>query len=334
MRNRLLFIFLSMFLITSFILADTTGKIAGVVSDKKTGEKLPGVNIVILGTDMGAASNVNGEYFIINVPPGNYTVRASYIGYSSISVKDVQVNIDRTTTINFEMEVESLELGQEIVVEAQREKIRKDVSFSQNILTTKEIESSPTGVDLREMIATGVGIDRDQYGHLTVRGGLVDEIGYFVDGLSGNDKRLGIPIIKVPQAAVKEIQVMTGGFNAEYGEARSGMINVVTKDGGTKYTASIDYRVSPTARKHFGPDLFSPENWWDVGRYLSLGPSADMDGDGVPDFEGWNSYMARNKGKKTIIGPYGAIGTEPITIIASGKTHLSRGIPATAKHVA
>jgi outer membrane receptor protein involved in Fe transport len=90
------------------------------------------------------------------------------------------------------------------------------------------------------MIATGVGIDRDQYGHLTIRGGMVDEVGYFVDGMSGNDKRLGIPIIKVPQAAVKEIQVLTGGFNAEYGDARSGVINVVTKDGGLKYNFSVD----------------------------------------------------------------------------------------------
>ena len=318
MHNKSLLFVLIILLVSSITLADTNGKISGTIKDKKTGENLPGVNIIISGTDLGAATDKNGEYFIINIPPGLYTLKASYVGYSTLYIKDVRVNIDRTTTINIEMEEEAFLLGQEIVVEAEREKIRKDVSFSQNILTSEEIAVTPTGVDLREMISTGVGIDRDRYGHLTIRGGLVDEVGYFVDGLSGNDKRLGIPIIKVPQSAVKEIQVMTGGFNAEYGEARSGMINIVTKEGGPKYTFSVDYRISPTARKHFGPDLFSSDNWWDVGRYLYLEPSPDRDDNGVPDFEGWNSYMARNKGEKTIIGPYGTIGkaTSPEEMLA------------------
>lgn len=318
MRKWTFFFVLALFLFNEAMLADTSGKISGIVRDKKTGEGLPGVNIFLVETNMGAASNVNGEYFIINVPPGIYTIKASFVGFATVFVKDVRVNIDRTTFIDIDLTEESIELGREIVVVAEKEKVRKDVSFSQNILTVEEIATSPTGVDLREMIATGVGIDRDQYGHLTIRGGLVDEVGYFVDGMSGNDKRLGIPIIKVPQAAVKEIQVMTGGFNAEYGEARSGMINIVTKDGGPKYNLSVDYRISPTARKHFGPNLFSPENWWDVGRFLTLGPSADRDNNGVPDFEGWNSYMTRNKGKKTIIGPYGPIGvaTTPEDMLA------------------
>ena len=318
LKKQLLFGLL-LFLITSSALADTNGKISGVIKDKNTGERLLGVNVVILGTDLGAASNSLGEYFIINIPPGTYTVKASYIGYSTVLVKDVKVNIDRTTTVDFEMEEGSIQFKQEIVVEAKREKIRKDVSFSQNILDIHELETAPTGVDLRAMIATGVGVERDQYGHLSIRGSMVDEIGYYVDGLSGNDKRLGIPIIKVPEMAVKEIQIMTGGFNAEYGEARSGMINIVTKDGGQKYSGSIDYRVSPSSKKHFGPDLFSPNNWWDVGRYLYLEPSPDRDGDGVPDFEGWNSFMARNREKVSVLGKNGTtvgIATTPEDMLA------------------
>lgn len=314
-KTLIIFLLLS---IPSHLFGDTNGKISGVVKDKTTGEPLPGVNILLEDTDLGAASNAKGEYFIINIKPGSYTLRASFIGYSTTIIKDVSVNINRTTFVDFEMEEKSVQLSEEIVVTAQKEKIRKDVSFSQNTLTVEEIQASPTGVDLREMIATGAGIDRDQYGHLSVRGSMVDEVGYFVDGLSGNDKRLGIPIIKVPQSAVKEISVMTGGFNAEYGEARSGMINIVTKDGGPNFNLSLDYRVSPTSRKHFGPDLFSRENWWDVGRYLYLEPSPDRDGNGVPDFEGWNSYMERNRGKKTIIGPNGPIGeaTSPEDMLA------------------
>ncbi|MDZ7724415.1 MAG: hypothetical protein U5R06_16830 [candidate division KSB1 bacterium] len=145
--------------------------------------------------------------------------------------------------------------GEEVAIVAEREKIQKDVSFSQMALTAREINSMPTGVDLRESIAMGVGIERNLYGHLSIRGGEIDEIGYFVDDLSRNDRRVGMPVIKVPQSAVKEIQVLTGGFSAEYGQARSGMINVVTKDGGPNYTFSLDYRTSPAARKHFEPNI-------------------------------------------------------------------------------
>ena len=287
--------------------AATTGKIGGKVVDKDSGDPLPGVNISIDGSAMGAATDTRGNYFILNVPPGNYTVVASMMGYDKVKTTNVQVYIDRTTNVNFGLKMTTLQ-GQEVTVVAEREKIQADVSYSQLSITSDEIETAPTGVDLREAISMGVGIERDLYGHISIRGGEIDEIGYFVDDLSRNDRRIGIPVIKVPQSAVKEIQVLTGGFNAEYGEARSGMINVVTKEGGSDYTFSVDYRMSPAARKHFGPDLFSPENWWDVGRYLYMEPSPDRDGDGVPDFEGWISYMERNNGQKSIPGPYGTAG--------------------------
>ena len=308
MQNKLYSLLLLLLLLFAFnAFSATTGKITGKVVDAETGEPLPGTNVTIADTKMGAATDIEGNYFILNVPPGTYTVTATMMGYKTLKKEQVQVNIDRTTTVNFSLTMTTIK-GEEIAVIAEREKIQKDVSFSQMALTAREINSMPTGVDLRESIAMGVGIERDLYGHLSIRGGEIDEIGYFVDDLSRNDRRVGIPVIKVPQSAVKEIQVLTGGFSAEYGEARSGMINVVTRDGGPNYSFSVDYRMSPAARKHFGPNLFSPENWWDVGRYLYLEPSPDRDGDGTPDFEGWNSYMERNGGEKTIPGPYGNAG--------------------------
>jgi outer membrane receptor protein involved in Fe transport len=306
MKKQVTIIFITCFSILQAIGA-TTGKIKGKIVDTETGDPLPGVNVVIDGLPLGGATNLDGEYFIINIPVGEHTLVASMVGYETIRKTNAKVLIDRTTTIDFALRVTFLE-GEEIVVTAEREKIQTDVSFSQYTLSSDEIVAAPTGVDMRETIAMNVGIDRDLYGHISVRGGEIDETGYFVDGLSGSDQRLGIPVIKVPQSAVQEVQVMTGGFSAEYGEARSGMINIVTKDASPTYTFSIDYRISPATQKHFGPNLYSPDNWWDVGRYLYLEPAPDRDGDGQPDFEGWISYMDRNGGEKTIIGHDGPIG--------------------------
>ena len=293
MKKEFLFLSLLLLFVCSLTMAATTGKIAGKVTDAETGEALPGVNVIIDGTQMGAATNLKGEFFIINVPPGNYSIKATFIGFNSKSITNVKVSIDRTTTINFELS-QTVIAGEEVVVVAGREKIRKDVSYSQRSISAAEIITVPTGTDLRETIAMGVGIQRDLYGHISIRGGEVDEVGFFVDDFSQNDKRLGIPVMQIPKAAIEEIQVLTGGFGAEYGEARSGMINIVTKEGGKTYHGSVDYRMSPVARKHFGPDIFSAENWWQVGRFLTLQPSEDRDGDGNPDFEGWNSFFERN----------------------------------------
>ena len=97
-------IFLSIFFLSQqFILAGTTGRLAGRITDAVSGEPLPFVNVVIMGTTLGAASDIDGYYSIINIPPGNYDVKASAIGYSSITYQDVKISIDLTTTIDFQL---------------------------------------------------------------------------------------------------------------------------------------------------------------------------------------------------------------------------------------
>ena len=288
----------------------TTGKISGIVTDASTGEPLPGVNLVIVGSALGAATDADGRYFILKVPPGTYELEASIIGYKKILTRGLQVNLDRTTTVNLNMEAEAIE-GQEVTVVAERPNIQADVSFTQTSMSGDALEALPITPDVREAISANAGIGRDALGYISIRGGNYDEVSLYIDGFNKNDNRQGTPEFNVNSGEVQEIQIIKGGFNAEFGKAQSGVINIITKEGSEKYNFKVDFQLSPAARKHFGPDIYSADNWWYVGRYLSLEPTEDRDGDGQPDFVGWNQYVAERSG--SISGEVPGLGTQTVT---------------------
>ena len=113
----------------------TTGKIAGKVTDAQTKDAIPSVNVVIVGTSLGGASNIDGEYFILNVAPGTYQLRASAIGYSPIVIGPVSVTADQTTRIQFTLQPQSVEIG-EVAVTATRPIIQKDLTSTSSARTT------------------------------------------------------------------------------------------------------------------------------------------------------------------------------------------------------
>ncbi|MFQ5772473.1 MAG: carboxypeptidase-like regulatory domain-containing protein, partial [bacterium] len=171
------------FLVTGNVLAGTTGKIAGKVIDQKTGEPLIGANVVIVGTTMGASTDNDGFYFIINVPPGNYSVTTSYIGYEMLTQSEVLVNVDRTTTLDFALTPEAVELGA-VTVLAERPIIEQDVTGSTEILDTGYIERLPI-IDLKDITRLQSGIYYT--GETTyMRAGLATEVNYHLDGTSLN----------------------------------------------------------------------------------------------------------------------------------------------------
>ncbi len=148
-------LFLSL-VVPELIFAGTTGKISGKVLDGKTGEPLLGANIIIEGTTMGAATDAEGDYFIINVPPGKYSLKASMIGYTTQSMINIVVNIDRTTIADFKLEQGSISTN-EVVVIAQRPVIRKDLTSSIVEINSKEIEVSPQR-DVQSMLKQQRGV--------------------------------------------------------------------------------------------------------------------------------------------------------------------------------
>ena len=151
-------IFLSLLILShQLIFAGTTGRLAGRITDTATGEPLPFVNVVIMGTTLGAASDIDGYYSIINIPPGNYVVKASAIGYNSVSYQDVKVSIDLTTTIDFQLSEASVELGEEVVVIATRPLVRMDLTSSTAIVGDDVISQLPVA-EVSDVLKLQAGI--------------------------------------------------------------------------------------------------------------------------------------------------------------------------------
>lgn len=245
---------------TLTIFAGTTGKIVGTVTDLKTNEPLIGVNIFLDETSLGAATDENGDYFIINVPAGNYTLKASYVGYAEYVVADVRVNIDLTTHINIELVSEELST-ETIVISAKRPVVERDVSNSQAVITVKEMDAVPVST-VAGLVGTIAGVEAGRDG-LVVRGGGVNQTVFFVDGFSMNDERSHIPYNTVSTVSLQEVSLQSGGFNAEYGEARSGIVQVITKEGSKEhYSLSILTEYRPAAPKNFGPSVYSADSYF------------------------------------------------------------------------
>lgn len=240
-RKKFIASFLFFLAFTSvFVYAGTTGKISGTVIDAQTKEPLPGCNIIIEGTSLGAASNIKGEFFILNIPPGSYTVKASMVGYKNYKIDNVRVLIDLTTTLEFVMEVQVLDIEEEIVVTAKRPLIQKDVTSKQAIISSDEILNMPVN-SMHDILTTKAGFTTDSDGQLHVRGGRAGEIGYLIDGVKIEDPLYGTFSNTLNKDAINEMEVISGTFNAEYGDAMSSIVNLVTKDGGSTWNFKLEY---------------------------------------------------------------------------------------------
>ncbi|MBU0473724.1 MAG: TonB-dependent receptor [Bacteroidetes bacterium] len=236
MNIRLTIIFLLLFGQLAF--GQTTGKISGKVVDKDSGEPLVGANVLIEGTTMGGACDYDGEYFIINISPGKYNVKISMMGYAPVIYKDIQVSVNRTTTVNGELSLENLEL-EEIVVSVEAVSKRKDQTSSIKNVSSDQIKQLPVE-NVGDVIGMQAGVVD---GHF--RGGRLTEVSYLVDGVSVTEgfNRSGNSV-SIETEAVQDLEIITGTFNAEYGRAMSGIVNIVTKEGSKDFHGSFSSSLS------------------------------------------------------------------------------------------
>jgi len=251
-------IFLCLFLVgmslnPEGIEAAVTGKISGVVRDADTGEALFPANVVVLGTNMGAATRREGDYFIINVPPGTYTVKAMMMGYRPVEVVNVDVVADFTTTVDFELGQTTVTTLEPITVTAERPMIQPDMTATTRFITGEDLDNLPTrGYQEAAFLQTGVvsfslqpdlditDSESSNQPLLNIRGGRYNEIAYYVDGFSQQDPLTGLSSTSISQSAIQDVTVLTGGFNAEYGRIMSGAVNVITKEGGDEYSGTFE----------------------------------------------------------------------------------------------
>jgi outer membrane receptor protein involved in Fe transport len=255
-------------LVTSILLlavtiaeAGNTGKIAGTIRDKQTHQPVIGVNVLVKGTTLGAITDENGYYFILRVPPGTFQLQISMLGYQTITVQNVQVQVDLTTDISTQIEQAAVQIG-EVIITAEQKLVQRDVTSTRRTITQENIRETPgleSTADIFKLQAGAFLSSAPQSIRLTdgsqiqvrdeslkdihVRGGRGGEILYMVDGMPMTHPIYGgRSVLDLNVSDVENVELITGGFNAEYGQAQSGVVNISTRSGGEKYRGGMEYK--------------------------------------------------------------------------------------------
>lgn len=264
---------LALFLLPFLLHAGTVGKIRGKVIDAETGEPLAGVDVYIAVLGVGSAADTEGDYFILNVPPGEYDVEASMIGYRTEIKTRVQIVADRTTYTNFELAQTVIEIDKPIVVTAKKPVIEIDMTSKEVRVTRDDLDALPVEKPEEAIVMQG-GVTTGSGGEIHVRGGRSGELAYYIDGIEVRNALFGTAPL-VSKNLVSEMSLLSGTFNAEYGNVMSGVINIVTPEGGTRFSTHLEYisymlNDAPYRKQDWLQDL--DKSWYDARRD-SLGNS-------------------------------------------------------------
>ncbi len=226
--------------------AQQTGKIVGKVVDSRTGQALSGANVLVEGTKLGASTDLDGVFFILNVSPGNYTVQASILGYSPVRYEEVRVSTGLTTTLTFQMEETVMEAAEAVTYVAERPLIQKDQTESRTTRNAEDIKLMPVAT-VTQVVNLTAGTVGGNF-----RGGRGTEVAYLVDGTAMTDPMTGNEEDNIPMIAFEEINVITGGMGAEYGNALSGVVAQVTKEGGDRFSGAATIRTNDAGSTFIG----------------------------------------------------------------------------------
>lgn len=246
-------------------LAGVTGKIAGQIVDKESGDPLIGANVTLtgvwiegeeaqLGVPLGAATDADGFYFIINVEPGVYSVEAFYLGYQQKKRIQVEVFVDKTTAVNFELTPTAIE-GEEVTVEAYTTpRIEVDQTATKQVYRIDQVEDIAGLNDIADIIDLQADVIDNHF-----RGGREGESLYLIDGATINNplnnQRSFEPIV----TGLQQVEVFTSGFNAEYGNAQSGVVNMVPKEGGAKWKSRLEFSMDLPHYQTWGGDPYTTD---------------------------------------------------------------------------
>ncbi len=327
MKRGLLQFFL-LLLLPACLIAATTGSFRGTVSSEKSGEPLAGANVILKGTTLGAATDIDGDFYVSNIPAGTYTALVSSVGYASKEVTDLRISADFETVQNVTLAVSAIE-GEVVTIIAERPLIQLDKTSSVQIMEAEELANAPVR-GYEDIIKIQSGVQSYEYNssnngryynentngpQFSVRGSRRDEIMFNVDGVSLNDPYSGLITFRVPNLAWDEFTFHKGNFSAEYGRYMSGIVNWTTRSG------EEDYHVSAEMETELGDD---EHNYGEVVYGLSLsGPI-------IPGNSNHRFFLAVESGstddrKPSIVddGPKENAGTEYIGVSAKFSSNFT-----------
>ncbi len=247
----LVMLLIPLLIMSGVAIAGVTGKVSGVITDSKTGEPVANANVVLIGTDYGAATSLDGDFYILNVRPGKYDITVTHVNYGSVTQQDLLIYTDLTATVNFELSSTTVQRD-EVIIKAERPVVRADVTATTRLTTGDEMYNMPVGSYVGALASVGGAVGSGANIH--IRGGRRGEVAYLVDGMEVKDPLNNLRMLQIGSPAVAEMVAQTGGFDAEFGNAQSAVINVVTREGGKNYKGRIKYvfdDISPRSDSKF-----------------------------------------------------------------------------------
>ena len=213
-----------------------SGKIRGRVVDSTSKNPLAGANVLVLpvGSGRGTMTNENGEFVLPNLMTGRYNVKVSYMGYASTTIQNIDVSPGGTTEILFSLNIEAIE-GQEVnvVAESMENTINIKTVVSQVKYSGEQLYKMPVS-NFTDVIANAGGVVKTEAGRsrgIHMRGGRSGEVAFYVDGILTNDPVDRSQGVQIDKEAIDVLTISKGGFSAEFGEAMSGIVTVITKSG-------------------------------------------------------------------------------------------------------
>jgi len=340
-------------LMASSLVAQTAGKISGVVKDQQTGEALVGANIAVTGTKMGAITDAEGSYFILNIPAGKYDIQASMVGYGRVIEKGVIVNSNRTTVTDFRLSAAAIE-QEAVIIQAIRPDVEREKTSTSVILRADDVESIAGMRDVNDVIGLAADITD---GHF--RGGRSNEEYYTLQGMGIVNPLDASAAFRPIMSAIEEVEVVTSGFGAQYGNAQSGVVNITMKEGKRdKWRGRVESRLRAPGLKYFGSSIYDEGSnpyltkladpaWWFNGD-ASTGNQSVM-GWTYSDFGGdtavaiqvaqtiYNLATSRDKDKEywksqidySVEGAIGGPLSEDVTMFLAGRSELTNAIVPT-----
>lgn len=233
--------------IVSFIsFAQQKGKLEGKIIDERTNEVLPGVNVVLKGTYYGAVSDVNGKFQINNVSEGTFNVEVSFIGYKTTQFTGIKIEANKTKMLDVKLSETALTMDKDVIIIGEKPLVDVEETQSKKVISRDDIEMAPVE-NVNDIISMQSGVVKSDNA-IHIRGGRSYENAFLLDGVSVQDPLSGTGFgLQLSANSIEEIEVITGGFNAEFGQATSGIVNVKTREGGDNFRGYVSYK-----RDNFG----------------------------------------------------------------------------------